>query len=40
VLDRQDIGAVRELRSEPTRFVAWCLVLDQVEERVSEVRRR
>jgi hypothetical protein len=40
VLHRQDIGAVRELRSEPTRFVAWCLVLDQVEERVSEVRRR
>jgi len=40
VLHRQDVGAVSELRSEPTRLVALRLVLDQVEERVSEVRRR
>jgi len=40
VLHRQDVGAVNELRGEPTRLVALRLVLDQVEERVSEVRRR
>jgi hypothetical protein len=39
VLHRQDVGAVSELRREPTRLVALRLVLDQVEERVSEVRR-
>ena len=40
VLARQDVGAVRELRGEPTCFVTPRLVLEQFNERVSEMRRR